>query len=192
MTIYATFVGSHFNADKIVQTVSARGHYEADGRGQPKQDAGAAQQVQGLQGAGHQQVRVVSLIFFSSSEEHKIPNRASVGAKKVQSTQYKYYSLGHCCAGRGGSGGLRGVTQGRGSTPWLSCPPPSTFPPNCCPPRRRSQVGISVLSYRSQLILFDSGMLVQAARMLDNLGDKRMVEQCNKLMANLSSNLAAM
>ena len=35
-------------------------------------------------------------------------------------------------------------------------------------------------------------MLVQAARMLDNLGDKRMVEQCNKLMANLSSNLASM
>jgi len=37
-----------------------------------------------------------------------------------------------------------------------------------------------------------TGMLVQAARMLDNLGDKRMVEQCNKLMANFSSNLASM
>ena len=39
-----------------VQTVPARGHHEADGRSQPQQDAGAAQQVQGLQGAGHQQV----------------------------------------------------------------------------------------------------------------------------------------
>ena len=68
MTIYATFVGSHFNADKIVQTVSARGHYEADGRGQPKQDAGAAQQVQGLQGAGHQQVSLASYIFSSSQK----------------------------------------------------------------------------------------------------------------------------
>ena len=42
------------------------------------------------------------------------------------------------------------------------------------------------------LQLINAGMLVQAARMLDNLGDKRMVEQCNKLMANLSSNLASM
>ena len=41
------------------------------------------------------------------------------------------------------------------------------------------------------LKLINAGMLVQAARMLDNLGDKRMVEQCNKLMANLSSNLAS-
>ena len=42
------------------------------------------------------------------------------------------------------------------------------------------------------LKIINAGMLVQAARMLDNLGDKRMVEQCNKLMANLSSNLASM
>lgn len=33
-----------------------------------------------------------------------------------------------------------------------------------------------------------TGMLTQAARMLDALGDKRMVDQCNQLMAKLSSN----
>ena len=38
----------------------------------------------------------------------------------------------------------------------------------------------------------DSGMLVHAARILDNLGDKRMVEKCNKLKANFSSNHASL
>ena len=35
------------------------------------------------------------------------------------------------------------------------------------------------------------GMLTEAASMLDRLGDKKMVEECNMLMAKLSNNCAA-
>ena len=35
------------------------------------------------------------------------------------------------------------------------------------------------------------GMLTEAASMLDRLGDKKMVEECNTLMAKLSNNCAS-
>ena len=37
-----------------------------------------------------------------------------------------------------------------------------------------------------------AGMLVQAARMLDTIGDKRRVRQCHNIMANLSTNVSAL
>ena len=41
------------------------------------------------------------------------------------------------------------------------------------------------------MLYYDAGMLTQAARMLDKVGDKRRLEECNTIMKTISSNCTA-
>ena len=110
------------NVDDNVQTVPTRGHHEADGRGEPQQDAGAAGEIQGLQVQSRLEVRYI-LHFYTARD-------------------IIICVSGHCCVDPGVRGGHQVATRGRGSRPWPSWPPPSTSPPSFSPPRRRSKVNI--------------------------------------------------
>lgn len=78
------------NVDDNVQTVPARGHHEADGRGEPQQDAGAAGQVQRLQVQSRLKVRYLLLFYTARDILMMCPRSLLCGPRGERGTPGSY------------------------------------------------------------------------------------------------------